>query len=318
MVSYREKVMGMFEGIAIGDVFGLPFESTRYDELHNEGRHTSYLLSRYSDDTQLTLAVALALMDGEIDINTHVVRHIEAWEEDTFGWGRTTRNSVEALANGVPYTKSSTGNGVGNGVPMKVGPLAAYLFRSRQQGMNVEAIYDFLVQLCVMTHKSDIALQSGAAHLLGLETCFKTQPGDPTFVTRFIDSVSVASMEFRGRAKERHENDLTARLRMLHDYEKYDSIEQIVEAFDGGTCYCYNSLPFAYTFFLRNPMSVDSLYDVGQAGGDTDSNAAMVGACLGALHGPTIFPKHLRFELPHREKIIGIATDFCNQFPLED
>ena len=63
-------------------------------------------------------------------------------------------------------------------------------------------------------------------------------------------------------------------------------------------------------FFVRNPLSIDALFDVVSAGGDTDTNGSMIGALLGALHGTAILPAHLVDGLQDREAIIEVADQF--------
>jgi hypothetical protein len=65
-----------------------------------------------------------------------------------------------------------------------------------------------------------------------------------------------------------------------------------------------------YAFFLKNPSSIDSLYDCVSAGGDTDSNGSMLAGLLGALHGTGIFPQHLVDGLVEKEEVLAIADQF--------
>ena len=79
---------------------------------------------------------------------------------------------------------------------------------------------------------------------------------------------------------------------------------------EGGNCYVYNSLPFAYAFFLRNPTNTEQLYETIEAGGDTDSNAAMVGALQGALLGPAAFPESLVSQILGLERLLEVVENF--------
>ncbi len=67
-------------------------------------------------------------------------------------------------------------------------------------------------------------------------------------------------------------------------------------------------------FFVRNPLSIDALFDVVSAGHDADTNGSMIGALLGALHGTAIFPPHLVGGLRDREAVIEIADKFFETF----
>jgi ADP-ribosylglycohydrolase len=63
---------------------------------------------------------------------------------------------------------------------------------------------------------------------------------------------------------------------------------------------------------VRNPHSIDSLYDCVSAGGDTDSNGSMLASLLGALHGAAIFPKDLVDDLLPRATVLDVAHRFCD------
>ena len=87
---------------------------------------------------------------------------------------------------------------------------------------------------------------------------------------------------------------------------------QAIEAFDGGQCFAASSLPLSYYFFLKDPQSIESLYATVAAGGDTDTNAALVGSLLGTLHGKDFFPEHLVNRLLNCDMVVHSACDFWN------
>jgi ADP-ribosylglycohydrolase len=107
-------------------------------------------------------------------------------------------------------------------------------------------------------------------------------------------------------------DDLGDRLGLLAKHEEYTP-ERIIKEFRGSP-YAFESLPFTLMFFVRNPMSIDSLFDCVTAGGDTDTNGSMIGALLGALHGTSIFPPHLVDGLREREAVLGVADTFFEMF----
>jgi ADP-ribosylglycohydrolase len=69
-------------------------------------------------------------------------------------------------------------------------------------------------------------------------------------------------------------------------------------------------------FFIKNPHSIESLYDVINAGGDTDTNGSILGAMLGALNGTEIFPKELIESIPkeYYEEVMDLANRFADKF----
>lgn len=316
----KQKIRGTFLGCAIGDALGMPVETWDADRIRDEyGRITEFHTpdghkwfngepaGMTTDDTQLAVAVAEGLIQGGLDMDAQVEHHVAALKQTTKGWGRSTKESIRNLANGVPYQKSGDGgSGRGNGVPMKIAPVglfaAAYLTddwdapqppfpKSATDDVKLDwAVNDFVSILSSMTHQTSISASCALAMTWAVCHCARTESLD---LSDFIDGI-ISSSEL-GKAIHPDtigDDDVTERFKLLHQHEDY-STEKIIESFGAGSCYCYNSLPFTFMFFLKNPNSLDSLFDVVSAGGDTDSNGAMVGSLLGALHGEDFFPSNL-------------------------
>src|SRR5262249_41510808 len=147
-----------------------------------------------------------------------------------------------------------------------------------------------------------------------LVECLRRAPGD-FHVESFIQAVVAAARH--GQQFGTHTagaDDLSLRLLALFGHGQYDT-SRIITEFNGSS-YVGHSLPFTYMFFVRNPHSVESLYDCVSAGGDTDSNGSMLAALLGALHGTAVFPRDLVDELPNREVVFDVANRFCDLLDL--
>lgn len=320
----RDKIRGMFLGVAIGDALGMPFESKKYEDIKNSKRLKGYRSSRrgkkgtWTDDTQLTLATALAMIEsGKWDMDNIANWHVKAYKDTTMGWGGTTEDAVKKISEGEHWSKAGEfigqeNRGFGNGVPMKVAPLAAYFVLSNNFSNYDKILFDFTA----MTHQTSIAVSSCHAHVTALIYCLNATVEDFR-VREFLHEVTKAS----GRGREYYTkpvDDITDKLESLVEiYDVPDLLfddEYIVKEFGGGTCYVYNSLPFSYAFFLRGPFSIDTLYDVAYAGGDADTNASFVASMLGAICGTTIFPKLLIEGVQNKSQIIKIADLFYEKF----
>lgn len=324
----QSKVRATLVGTFIGDAMGVPVEMYSADRIKKTyGRVTEILQAKprkgfdgappaqgcYSDDTQLTLAVANGIIDAKgLDIIYQAKHHIEAWYDSTAGWGRTTRTALGRLAEGFDYTESALDEsipGTGNGTAMKIAPVGMWAsFKNRRDESNA-----FAVTLSKMTHKTNVAAAAALAYMNAIRYCFALQNPDlfdpQQMITEMISSLSWVD-DLCEPAFELGEANLAERLEVLRDYEKY-STEQIIEELKGGV-YCYESIPFALMFFLKNPKSIDSLYEVINAGGDADSNGSMVAALLGALNGPFIFPSHLVNGLNQIQfsEVLAVADEF--------
>lgn len=319
----KEKIRGLFLGVAIGDAFGQPFESQDFETLKSVPRTSDYSEGRYpkgywTDDTQLTIATANAVLEGELDMDVIARHHVKAFNESTDGWGSTTRNAIRNIAAGQRWWEAGKlgddpRRGVGNGLPMKIAPVAAYFALTG----NFSQFNNFIIDFTAMTHQTSVAVSSAFAHAVAILECLNSTPTD--FDTKaFLRKIIRVSEIGRCRFPETLKDDLTTRLKSLIPlYETpkllYDT-EHLVATYSGGTCYVYNSLPFSYAFFIRGPFHIQTMFDVAYAGGDTDTNASIVAGLQGALMGTKVFPEHLYEGLKDKELILKLADSFYDRF----
>src|SRR5262245_62812350 len=101
----RDKVLGMFLGVAIGDALGMPAEGHsapdiaaqfgRLDRFHPVSGHQwlgDLPKGTTTDDWQLTKAVAEAIIQsGGLDMDAIAAWHVRAFHESVRGWGRPPR-----------------------------------------------------------------------------------------------------------------------------------------------------------------------------------------------------------------------------------
>lgn len=332
----KDKVRGMFLGTAIGDSLGMCVEGWDAAKIKEKyGRIETYInpqghkyhdgmrAGSTTDDTQLTITVAEALIEAEgIDLDIQAKHHVKAYKTHTGGWGRTTRESIEKLANGVhwkdsgmysPTEKREEGKkpsprGFGNGVAMKAGPFGVYMAAC---GYDWKDVTEKLADLAGMTHPTSMAVSSCFAHAYAVYCCMVSEP-ERFDIKNFVNLIVNASeMGKKYYPDTLNNDDITERFKQLNVKM---TTEEIIKTFGKGTYYVYDSLPFTYAFFARNPTSVEELYECASAGGDTDSNASMLGSLLGALNGTAIFPKALVDGLEGKNELIKLADAFSERF----
>lgn len=343
-ISKESKIRGMFYGIAIGDALGAPVETYSQNKIRDihgtvddfvpaighkwfdDGRKPGFI----TDDTQLSLAVTLALLTAkDFDMDRIAAEHVVALKNPA-GWGNTTRWAIEKIEQGVHWSKSGIcdveKSGSGNGVPMKIGPIAAWYFATQHPSDPYQQIAEF----AAMTHYTDMGVQSGIAHFDALHHCFTVDNpynfSGQYFCEDILDSFGDKSKEVLNSFDpplKKLEHQLLDRMVQLSRISQHKTLasrqaiwsnQTIREIFGSGSCYVYDSLPFAYAFFLRNPFSFQSVIDVVNAGGDTDTNGSMVGALLGALNGVEIFPQDLLNTLQCKDELTAIADKFIETF----
>lgn len=320
----RDKIRGTFLGVAVGDSLGKPVEMWSADKIKEKfGRITDYQDCKNhkyfqndekgttTDDWALTKAIAKAFINaGKFDMDAIAEEHVKEFAISVGGWGGSTRESVERLANGVHWQDSGktdkAGRGTGNGICMKVSPIGLALKNSySNHGFNIKdfnTIIENLVNLSAMTHRTSLAVTSGIAHTFSTLFCINEKFDRSNFISMLENSASIGKKFF----PETLTDDLGDRFKKLKNNM---TDEEIIREF-GGTCYVYDSLPFTYAFFLRNPDSIESLFDCVSAGADCDSNGSMLAGLLGSLHGTKIFPQYLIDGLKAKDEVLTIADQF--------
>ncbi len=328
MTTMRERITGMFLGIAIGDALYMPTETfgpkkireifggevvDYFNSPPGHPFHDDLKAGMWTDDTQLTVVVAEAIIKaGSIHFPEIARQHIIALQETVSGWGGTTRKAVERLRDGAHFMTSGVEGGSGNGISMKIAPLGAYYTLRGIDVRSDEAVQNIADFAC-MTHLSRLGIESGLAHVGAVHYCLTTRPSEFS-VEDFIEATQIKfDHELRGDVDMQRGPSLQERLLTLRNIPLGEmGVDMLRKLFGKGKCYVYDSLPFSYAFFLKNPSSIDALFEVGNAGGDTDTNASMVGGLLGALHGLSIFPEHLVEGLYRKDYILDIADRFCS------
>jgi ADP-ribosylglycohydrolase len=328
----KDKIRGNFLGVAIGDSLGKPVEMCKPDYIIEKyGRIEDYQdcsSHKYfkndhkgttTDDWQLTKAVARAMITtGQFDLDEIAAEHVKEFKTTVAGWGGSTKEAVARIVEGTHWKESGKSDkenrGLGNGVCMKVSPAGLYMALTNPQcddppwRDHIQNIAD----LAIMTHYTSIAVTSGLAHAFATLKCFSVTPetfDKKSFVNIIVGAAQMGRQYCPGTLKD----DMQTRFEKLYkDYAPLGILD--TEEFGGGSCYVYDSLPFTYAWFLRNPQSIDSLYDCVSGGGDADSNGSMLAGLLGALHGQSIFPKHLIDGLKNKDEVIEIADQFYERF----
>lgn len=222
------------------------------------------------------------------------------------GMGGSTRKAFERIRAGVLPIHSGTAEARGNGVAMKMAPfgimLAVVHAKIYAKYPPEEADREFLafrrqfnaklLDIAFMTHWNDLGAASGLAQAYAVFACLALP--EEGFTYRFLATVYWACLVGEGAGAPAIDDLLSTRYRQFMDDDRFLSmdVEELNEECGGGVAHAYHSVPFSHLLFLRNPGSIETLFDAANAGGDTDSNASMVGALLGARNGKSVLAGH--------------------------
>lgn len=272
-----------------------------------EGTFHKLPAGHWTDDTEMALALAESLIASNGAWNgDDVSKKYLAWSQGTpHGMGGSTRNAMNRLKDGVPYTVSGelfeTPESVGSGTVMRCAPLGV-AYRSRLSKMHVAARMDALI-----TH-NDINAEAGSVFVTGLiSELSRWSPKDPGPGIRACAIMAYGIVQ----AAFGHGANKTPLIETITKYAW--------EAVGGGTPTVSETLnvgrrgnvhQITCTALLATAVGWE---DFGKGiefavrlGGDTDTRAAIAGAMLGALHGQEGIPDHYKTGLKDYQMIADI------------
>lgn len=312
-----DKFKGCILGVAIGDKLGMPVETMTAQDIRKAvgGEVRGYLSPQVNprpfpefaglkesictDDTDLTVAVMEALIesDGKFDMDVIARKHVEV-AGDIRGMGKSTRNAIERLSRRVHWSRSGEpegprGGGAGNGVMMKIAPLGLL----RALGTENVDLPQETIALARMTHLAPPAIVAAGVHAFSIAMLLDYKN---TSLSHLLRSLLSWAKLLEGELPDSEDKISDQILWILSMYNSGELKQETPEAlgirFGVGTkaaFSAFNSFGLSYSLFVRNPRSFDSVFDAINAGGDTDTNASIVGSLVGVLNGMKVIPPDL-------------------------
>jgi poly(ADP-ribose) glycohydrolase ARH3 len=276
----RDRFEGCLLGLAVGDALGGLFEAQSADHIRARFPTVDDLTAYpreelwYTDDTQMAIGVAEALVErGEV-VEEVLCRAFVANYVPSRGYGRGARAVLDAMEDGRDYRAVAEGHfpggSFGNGAAMRVASVGL-LFRDDRPRLREQARLSALP-----THRHPLGVEG--AQLLALAVALASAGGSFDRDRFFADLLAACeSAEYHAQigaaARARAPDDLAGlgnRIEALH------------------------SVPTAIASFALTPGSFEeTIGNVILVGGDTDTLAAMAGAVSGAYLGASRLPQQL-------------------------
>jgi ADP-ribosyl-[dinitrogen reductase] hydrolase len=329
-----DKAKGCLLGIAIGDAMGMPVETLTPEEIQQKigGPVNGFMdpvskrdwnkdlkAGQTTDDWQLTRAVARSLIrtGGHFDPSDCTVEHIAELDRSTFGWGKTTQKAIEDIKHGRrrffdKLPPSEPGKGCGNGIIMKVAPLALCAVMKRQ---TTTELWRFVRKLGAITHPDIRAsIAAFAVAFILKETIMVDTTGGYSMMNHAIRKACLTlliSYLEKIEKEEKIECELVSRTLcplLIGNFETVSELRSTV----GCGFHALETAPFTIgTFFGNHSDFRNSILDVVNAGGDADTNASIVGGLIGANCGLSCIPREWREFNPAFEEAVEIAEKLC-------
>ncbi len=322
-----DRIQGCLMGAAIGDAMGMPVETLWTEQIlertngHGITGFHKPLQQRIkdtkdlkpgatTDDWQLTRAVARSLIRtrNKFRMFDCATEHVREYNKSLFGWGKTTTAAILDIKEGrrnldQPPHDLGPGKGCGNGIVMKVAPIGIVTAVQRYDDIT---LWNMCRSLGSMTHpdiRASIAAYPVALFVSHLLKDQITDVTDQALLLRAISDTEVIEV------KSVAGHDVSERLSKLEF--ACDSAENLRKTVGCGF-HAVDTVAFTIGTFLRHPTNFrEGVLEAVNAGGDTDTNASVVGALIGANCGLEAIPAEWRNFNPAFAEALELGTKLC-------
>jgi ADP-ribosylglycohydrolase len=290
VIGERDRATGAILGLALGDALGAPFEFQRAASIPSplpafERQWIGLPPGTTTDDTAFArnLWRSLTERDGELDLDDVLRRHLRWLAGNPPDVGNQTALALREAAKGTPeaaravFERRGPEVSAGNGSVMYCAPLGV------ARAAEPERLEDEAPALSALTH------------------------WDGRCRTACLAVTLSSAALVRG---DDHERAVSEALAAVHEREGGEELEYLVG--EAGRSRPIDGPDMGFALFTAGiALQVvgeglgfeEGLRHVVALGGDTDSNAAVAGALLGARHGRAALPGDWLDKLEDRDRI---------------
>jgi ADP-ribosyl-[dinitrogen reductase] hydrolase len=322
--------VGALLGLAVGDALGTTYEFERIDQPPyptlatgpateiTGGGPFELAPGQITDDTQMAVCIARSLADkGELDIEDIASRYV-AWFQHAFDVGNQTSAALRVIEDGGSVGTAgrlvwhrSGRRAAGNGSLMRTAPIGVW-FAHAAAKERLALVVEASIADSIITHADPRCAIACAAFNAAIAAGVVANQGARTPGMPPITPAEIASSQLVHA--QRAVGIAAMRLRELYDDDRDDLalIDAAVEDLERDLATAREADPdvyrvsldlrrtagfvrvafrLAFWHLVHTPSWRDAVVDVASRGGDADTNAAIVGALLGARDGARAIPR---------------------------
>ncbi|MEP7292695.1 MAG: ADP-ribosylglycohydrolase family protein [Chloroflexota bacterium] len=288
-------------GLALGDALGYPTEFLKLPEIRQRyGQHGIGQLpdpALYTDDTQMTLALAEGLLDAGLDADLDaqmnaVGRRFVRWRNDLENHrapGMTCITGVERFESGIPWRESGIASSKGCGSAMRVASIG-YFYQHDERRLREVAHASGLI---THGHPAAVAASIAAAYAVKLALdgvrVAEYLPRMMTFCEGISDEFDAAIYRVAHAGAWTDEEAA-----LNHIGQGWVGEEAVALAL-----YCVIRYPDDYLACVRRAANTN---------GDSDSVACIAGGISGARLGLDAIPLAWRARCENRDYLLDLAA----------
>ena len=327
-IDYLDKFSGTLLGVSIGDTLGHPFEGMIRERIYSHFKDfkeymkgNKNLFKTYTDDTQLTLHTAEALIHGSGFNENNFVREYVNWLDDPpIGPGFGCISSIQKLKYGIPWKKAASNSG-GNGTAMRVSPIGLFYCK------DIKSLNSAALKSSVITHShpaaaaSAIVIARAIAFLIdkSIETSFSVEKFFETIISSISGSREKIWEEFIEILNRVKDNlNISVESGLIKFSQVGVKSPFFIEDYLGKAFvhpYAISTVACAIFVFLKNLNSFeDCIIQLATAGGDSDTVGAIGGSLAGAYLGLRNIPEDLINIVKERKHILKVSEQLHLKF----
>ncbi len=327
-IDYLDKFSGTLLGVSIGDTLGQPFEGvireriySQFDDFKEIIKSKRKLFKTYTDDTQLTLHTAEALIQGSGFNEDNFIREYVNWLDDPpIGPGYGCISSIQKLKYGIQWQKAASNSG-GNGTAMRVSPIGLFYCK------DIKNLIKAAIKSSIITH-SHPAASAGAVVIARaiaflIDKSIKASFSIDEFFTTIISSISNSQeviweefIEILNRVK--NSLNISVEAGLIKFSQVGVKTPFFIEDYLGKAFvhpYTLSTVACALFVFLKNLNSFeDCITQLATAGGDSDTVGAIGGSLAGAYFGLGNIPDDLKYIVKQHKNILNISGHLYSKF----
>lgn len=327
-IDYLDKFSGTLLGVSIGDTLGHPFEGMIRERIYSHFKNfkqyikdNKRLFKTYTDDTQLTLHTAEALIQGSGFNENNLVREYVNWLDDPpIGPGFGCISSIQKLKYGIPWKEAASNSG-GNGTAMRVSPIGLFYCK------NIKSLNSAALKSSVITHShpaaAAAALVIARAIAFLIDKSIETSFSIDAFFETIISSISNSQekiweefIEILNRVKDNLNISVEAGLIKFSQVGVKSPF--FIEDYLGKAFvhpYAISTVACAIFVFLKNLNSFEEcIIQLATAGGDSDTVGAIGGSLAGAFFGIRNIPEDLINIVKQHKHILKVSEQLHLKF----
>ncbi|AVL94968.1 ADP-ribosyltransferase [Moumouvirus australiensis] len=280
-------------GAIVGDSLGSSFEFMKNPEVKNKLISCNYLNDgligmgpfellpgQFTDDTEMALCIMSVIVKNSGEYNQQLVaeKYYQWFLSNPFDMGKTTKNSVSQPKCSLMINAAKKYNyqSMSNGSLMRLFGLVSMYYNR-----NINDLTSAVLEDVVLTHSNPEMVKISVIYSVALWKAIQGESVEKIY--KWIEKKSSYSDLVKNLCIAVNNND-DQFIYNFHTYELKDIDSEL-----------FGFVGFAFWLMLRclkyHNNYKDAILYVVEYGGDTDTNACIVGAMMGALYPDTI-PKH--------------------------